>query len=672
MSRRNVKTGKGLIGIASSWFGLLGVVAAAAAIVLVPVTLDPEVLSKNPGRAYHVPQARVLLSIAVALLVALIGSSVLHRKSILVPMLGPVLALLGVSALSTFFSGRPVYSLYGDRSEGLLPLVAGVLLFYALARGLTSNSRVRLFLVAAVTTAVLVSIYGIAQKYGLGPIVGWGTPPFTDLGRSSATIGNPITLAAYLTIMMGMAVALWLSAGSRFERTMWLVALVVIGACWIYAETRGALLGACLALPITLLATHRRMETAKPLMVPVVVLVAAMTVAVAVSKLFGFSTLSIHACIVLLTYLTFLAVLFWLLERGRTRIALLFLLVVLAGVGVTALTAVSSGNLNLADVGLGRVKPEVSQNGGDLSVQIRLQIWRDTIPMILDRPLFGHGLDNYSRPFWPYVSEDLRAAIGDRGVDRVHNHLLQLAATTGLLGLTAYLWILVSYLRNVYSYGGWELAALSGGILAYVLQLQTAFPSVATNVAFWSVLGVSSALMQLRGREGDEAQPCSEAPAKGGDEVRGKTSYDTVIMGSRRNRRCRKSFGRGELLVAVTVVGLLAALAVPVFMEQHEKFIESERDVLATEVREAVEFYERVGNYRGTYPEPGVYTSENPIRNARGRPAVRLPRGVTVTTKVTPAGEFTIEGKNAVLAGTFWYSYDSASGEYSSAPSPST
>lgn len=96
------------------------------------------------------------------LLVAVLAAAILRRKVVRVPVLVPALAFLGVSALSALLSEDPVYSLYGDRNEGLLSLGAGVLLFYALARGLSSPLRVRVFLAAAVTTAVLVSLLGIS------------------------------------------------------------------------------------------------------------------------------------------------------------------------------------------------------------------------------------------------------------------------------------------------------------------------------------------------------------------------------------------------------------------------------------------------------------------------------------------------------------------------------
>ena len=603
MAEEGVKLKKGFAETAARWFSLLGVFAAAAALVLVPVSVDPEAVLFNPGVAYYPAELGTLLSVSAVLLVAVAGMLVFDRRPLRFPVLVPVLALLGVSALSTLFSDRPAHSLYGDRGEGLLSVVAGVLLFYALAQGLTSRARLRLFLAAATTAAALVSVYGIAENYGFEPMSGWGNPPFTDLGRSSATVGNPVTLAGYLTLMIGAAAALWMGAGTRLRRLVWLVALAVIGACWIYTETRGALLGAGLALPLVVLAVRHRMGTARPLVIPVAVLVASMAVAVAVSGSLGFSTLSVRVSAVLLAYLALVGAFAWLLERGRTGLALLLPLVVVAC--AVAILAAAPGSLTPSKLGVNR---EATGGDGDVSMQTRLYTWRDTVPMILDRPLLGHGPDNYREPFLPYIGQNLETLIEDgrgeaRVVDRAHNHALQLAATTGLLGLAAYLWVLVSFFRNAYKRNGWILTALSGAVLAYVIQLQTAFPSVVTDVAFWGVLGSSVAVMRLLNREREELPEEDGAHASSGS-YRG---------------------GRVELLAGLVVVTALIALTVPTFLQQREKTMEFERARLNLNLLQAADAYRRIGRTSEAYPEAGTCTYVNPILNAKGQPTFRPP-----------------------------------------------
>ncbi|PLS83090.1 MAG: hypothetical protein CYG60_22740, partial [Actinobacteria bacterium] len=94
----------------------------------------------------------------------------------------------------------------------------------------------------------------------------------------------------YLTLMMGAATALFFNktgSSSWRYRAPWLFALAVIGACWIYTDTRGALLGVMVALPVILWLARRRMGTVRPLLVPLATLVAAMVAAVVASAAFG-------------------------------------------------------------------------------------------------------------------------------------------------------------------------------------------------------------------------------------------------------------------------------------------------------------------------------------------------------------------------------------------------
>ncbi|PLS83089.1 MAG: hypothetical protein CYG60_22735, partial [Actinobacteria bacterium] len=158
----------------------LGAVAIAIAIVvLIPTVLNPNTIMFNPNEAYWPLKFKTLMGFSAVLLVTTLSVVVLRRgreSLIRVPVLIPALAFLGVSTLSALFSENPSHSLFGDRYEGLLSLAAYVLLFYAVARCLDSPLRVRVFLAVGVTTAVLVSLYGIFQKYGLDMISGWGNP----------------------------------------------------------------------------------------------------------------------------------------------------------------------------------------------------------------------------------------------------------------------------------------------------------------------------------------------------------------------------------------------------------------------------------------------------------------------------------------------------------------
>lgn len=442
--------------------GLWVIALGTAIFALVPLTFNPNAIMLLIPAAFYLIKFKLLMGLSAALLAAVLGATLSGIRFVQLPVLIPALAFFGVSALSTLFSGDIMHSLGGERLryDGLLSLAAGVLLFYGTARFLDSWAKLRVFLVAGVASAVLISGYGVLQIYGLDPVLSLGIPwytrepvsgplasyyPYTD--RAFSTLGHGIWLAAYLTLMSGAALALYFRTEARWERGLWLVAMALMAACWLYTFTRGAMLGVGVAIPILLLLAHRRLGTVRPLMLPLAVMVAAVIVAQLASP-YSTSVLS------------------------------------------------RFGGANTATT------LEEIPEGGDLSVMTRLLMWRDTVPVILERPLLGHGPDNFAEPFERHEGEDLRAFFPNGEViDKAHNEFLQVAATTGMLGLAAYLWIFVSYFRHAYKSGGWPLLALSGGVLAYILQLQTAFTTIGIGVTFWAVLGVSVAIMRIQARE---------------------------------------------------------------------------------------------------------------------------------------------------------------------------
>jgi len=238
--------------------------------------------------------------------------------------------------------------------------------------------------------------------------------------------------------------------------------LAVMGACWVYTYTRGAMLGAAVTLPVILWLAHRRLGSFRPLLLPIMLVTVAMLAA-------------------------------QLLSPQSTNVLSRF-----------------------DDANTATTLEEIPE-GGDLSVMTRLLMWRDTVPVILERPLLGHGPDNFAEPFKRHEGEDLRAFFPNGEIiDKAHNEFFQVAATTGLLGLAAYLWVFVSYFRHAYRSGGWPLLALSGGVLAYILQLQTAFTTIATGVTFWAILGVSVAIMRLREKEQKETPEALANPSAQG------------------------------------------------------------------------------------------------------------------------------------------------------------
>jgi O-antigen ligase len=77
------------------------------------------------------------------------------------------------------------------------------------------------------------------------------------------------------------------------------------------------------------------------------------------------------------------------------------------------------------------------------SVLLRVPLWRATLDMLRDHPLFGAGLAGFKAAIEPYAA---RAGYHEDLI-YPHNLLLNAWAETGLLGLLGFLWTLVQALR---------------------------------------------------------------------------------------------------------------------------------------------------------------------------------------------------------------------------------
>ncbi len=125
----------------------------------------------------------------------------------------------------------------------------------------------------------------------------------------------------------------------------------------------------------------------------------------------------------------------------------------------------------------------------------RLGVWADTMTMIKDSPFLGHGVNTFMQLFETY-----RTDIGNPTY--AHNSYLQLTAETGVLGLAAFLWILVTLLRWVLTGLASDetredplvplVMGLGAGIFAFLVEsaLDNHFYSLQLCVYLWFMIGV--------------------------------------------------------------------------------------------------------------------------------------------------------------------------------------
>lgn len=140
------------------------------------------------------------------------------------------------------------------------------------------------------------------------------------------------------------------------------------------------------------------------------------------------------------------------------------------------------------------------------SVSRRLLVWRSTCDMITDRWLTGYGPGTFAAVFPRYYPEQWRQQGLHLLFDSAHNGLLDLGASTGVLGLVACGWFVFRLYRLGFIIVGKsqdvrQRVVISGclaGLLAFHVQDLFTPSVVSTQVVFWLLaallVGLSSGL----------------------------------------------------------------------------------------------------------------------------------------------------------------------------------
>ena len=138
----------------------------------------------------------------------------------------------------------------------------------------------------------------------------------------------------------------------------------------------------------------------------------------------------------------------------------------------------------------------------------RFNFWKEALLIIEDYPLFGSGLNTYSK-----IAPHYRINWGGYP----HNCYLHMAAETGLVGLVSFLWLVLVFLqwswsrlaavrdRFLLSFALGGLAGLSGFLVQCFFD--TNLYSVQLNTLFWLVVGMVMASIHVGGKFPQPEEP---------------------------------------------------------------------------------------------------------------------------------------------------------------------
>src|SRR5439155_969450 len=123
----------------------------------------------------------------------------------------------------------------------------------------------------------------------------------------------------------------------------------------------------------------------------------------------------------------------------------------------------------------------------------RFGIWTDSVRLIASRPVLGYGPDNVGLVYPLFQTGDWGLAGSARQpIDKAHAELLQVAATQGIIGLAAYAFLVVAFLRTFWRARRIDQAVLVfAGWIGYELAVQLNFTALASALPFWIFAAVA-------------------------------------------------------------------------------------------------------------------------------------------------------------------------------------
>ena len=147
------------------------------------------------------------------------------------------------------------------------------------------------------------------------------------------------------------------------------------------------------------------------------------------------------------------------------------------------------------------------------SIHMRTDIWKDSVNMIKDKPMFGHGVNTFMPFFQAYRQNP------GMNPTYAHNCYIQMAAEIGLAGLFSFFWIMAQtfYQPMKRIKLGWAqdqgmktlTFGLSSGIFAFFVHafFDTNFYSLQLAAYLWFMAGTLAAIQKISDRSSSVEHP---------------------------------------------------------------------------------------------------------------------------------------------------------------------
>jgi len=372
-----------------------------------------------------------IVLIALFLIKVILGKVSLKRTYLDIPIL-MFAVLVFISALNSVHLSTSLFGRY-NYGEGIFIYAGYFVLFFAAANIDWTTRRIKILSGSLISSAVAVSLLGIAEYFGYGTLSGGAMGAFG--GRVSSTLGNPVFLGAFLAI-----------------------ALPIVFAKYLQAEN-----------------IHKFFVFGALLLLILVVLALSLSLAGWFAALIS------------------VAALFFLMGKDYLKEKKDFIIVFL----IIVLGLFFVGNAVLSFRGDSAVKRFETTLAGQGSMGTRVENWKSAVVIIGKRPILGWGPGTYRIAMNKYmtlgkIQLEARAVDAD-----AHNILLSAAATLGLPALVVllsifgiFIWWGAFIVRKSESDVKPIRAALFAAAVGYIMFWQLNPSSVTTTPLWWLLAGV--------------------------------------------------------------------------------------------------------------------------------------------------------------------------------------
>ncbi len=376
---------------------------------------------------YVLPKLLIARGLVLVLLVLFVARVAISGQVTIkrTPIDLPLLAFVASAVLSTVVAENQNVAIFGTyaRYDGLLTLLTYVALFWLVVQALPSTTEARNLLRLLLASGYVVAIVAILQAVNDTIRQGEVAPAFGSLGNANV-------LGAFLAMVFALACGELVATHVMSTRILIINVLTIVGLALLLSFSRSAWLGAAVGTAIVVAGARQRASRLSMAAGLAAILVAVVVVALVAGRRLG------------------------------------------GGFELERLLAARA--LTLFDVGAW---------GGS-----RLHIWVDSLRLIASRPLAGYGPDNFGLVFPRFQTGDW--GLGGRDVhqqiDKAHAETLQVAATQGLIGLAAYIWMGAAFVRSFWVGRRQELAVGSlAAFAAYQVTIQLNFTALGSAFPFW-------------------------------------------------------------------------------------------------------------------------------------------------------------------------------------------